>query len=108
MGKVLKIVGIGLLICISVLSWVQAGSTHLKSKSLITCDCDSTDTIIFAYERFRGRISFDVLKKMTLIVSAIQNSCIECQSFISFGLKSLLTNSYQRNVFYVYSFSTVP
>jgi hypothetical protein len=106
LGKVLKIIGIGLLIGISVISWIQVGNTHERSNSSITCDGDSSDTIIMAQERFRGRVFFDILK--TFITSWIQNSCVGFQFVNSNELKSLLVNGYQRNVFYVYTFSTVP
>ena len=108
LGKVLKIMGIGLLIGTIVISWIQVGNTHVKLKSSITCDGDSSDTIILAQERFRGRVFLDILKKMTFIISSIQNSSVDFQIPNSTGVKSLFVNVYQRNVFYVYAFSTVP
>ncbi len=108
LGKVLKIIGIGLLIGISVISWIQVGNSHVRSNSSITCDGDSTDTIIMAQERFRGRVFFDILKKMIFTTSWIQNAYADFQLVTSIELKSLLVNGYQRNVFYVYAFSTVP
>jgi hypothetical protein len=108
LGKVLKIVGIGMLIAISVVSWVRAGSYQMKSKDMITCDGDSSDTIILAQERSRGRVFFDVLKKMSFINGMPQNTGVAFQFINPFKLKSLLVNAYQRNVFYVYAFSAVP
>lgn len=108
LGKVLKILAIGLLIGISVISWIQVGNIHERSKSSISCDGDSSDTIIMVHERFRGRVFFDILKKMTLIPSWIQNACLDFRRVTSIELKSLFINGYQRNVFYVYSFATVP
>ena len=108
LGKVLKIVGIGMLIAISVISWIKAASYHMKSKDMITCDGDSSDTIILAQERSRGRVFFDVLKKMSFISGMPQNTGVAFQFINPFKLKSLLVNAYQRNVFYVYAFSTVP
>ena len=108
LGKVLKIMGIALLIGISIISWMQVGNSHAKSNSSISCDGDSSDTIIIAQERFRGRVFFDILKKMTFITSWIQNAYVDIQLVNSIGLKSLFVNGYQRNVFYVYVFSTVP
>jgi len=108
LGKVLKIIGIGLLIGISVISWVQVGNSHTRLNSSINCDGDSSDTIIIAQERFRGRVFFDILKKMTFITSWIQDACADFQLVTSTMSKSLFVNGYQRNVFYVYAFSTVP
>jgi len=108
LGKVLKIMGLGLLIGISIISWTQVGNSHARTNSSLSCDGDSSDTIIIAQERFRGRVFFDILKKMTFIISWIQNAYVDIQLVDSIGLKSLLVNGYQRNVFYVYAFSTVP
>lgn len=108
LGKVLKIIGIGLIIGISIISWTQVGNNHERSNSSITCDSDSSDTIIIVQERFRGRVFFDILKKMTFITSWIQNAYADFQLVTSISLKSLFVNGYQRNVFYVYAFSTVP
>ena len=108
LGKVLKIIGVGLVIGISIISWVQVGNSHTTLNSSISCDGDSSDTIIIAQERFRGRVFFDILKKMTFITSWIQNAYVDIQLVKAIGLKSLFVNGYQRNVFYVYSFSTVP
>jgi hypothetical protein len=108
LGKVLKIMGIGLLIGISLISWVQVGNSHTRLNSSINCDGDSSDTIIMAQERFRGRVFFDILKKMTFIASCIQNAYADFQLVTSIESKSLFVNGYLRNVFYVYAFSTVP
>jgi len=108
LGKVLKITGLALLIGLSIVSWLQIGTSHTRSNSSISCDGDSSDTIIMAQERFRGRVFFDILKKMTFITSWIQNAYVDIQLVSSIGLKSLFVNGYQRNVFYVYAFSTVP
>ena len=108
LGKVLKIIGIGLLIGISIISRIQVGNSHVRPNSSISCDGDSSDTIIMAQERFRGRVFFDILKKMTFITSWIQNAYVDLQLVNSIGFKSLFVNGYQRNVFYVYAFSTVP
>ena len=108
LGKVLKIIGIGLLIGISVISWIHIGNTHERTKSSITCDGESSDTIIIGHERFRGRVLFDILKKMTLNTSWIQNVCVDFYLVNSIEFKSLFINGYQRNVFYVYTFSSVP
>jgi hypothetical protein len=108
LGKVLKIIGIGLLIAISVISWVQVGSSHTRVNSSINCDGDSSDTIIIGQERFRARVFFDILKKMTFTTSWIQNAFADFQLVASIESRSLFVNGYQRNVFYVYAFSTVP
>ena len=108
LGKVLKILGVALLIGISMISWMQVGNSHARSNSSISCDGDSSDTIIIAQERFRGRVFFDILKKMTFITSWIQDACADFQLVTSTMSKSLFVNGYQRNVFYVYAFSTVP
>jgi hypothetical protein len=108
LGKVLKIIGIALLIAISVISWIQVGNAHERSKSSITCDGESSDTIIMVHERFRGRVFFDILKKMAFITSWVQNAGLDFRLINAIELKSLFINGYQRNVFYVYSFATVP
>lgn len=108
LGKVLKIMGIGLLIGISVISWVQIGYTHMKSNSSITCDGDSGDKIIMAQERFRVRVFFDIIKKMTFMTGAIKDIYVDFVLVNSISMKSLFVNGYQRNVFYVYAFSSVP
>jgi hypothetical protein len=107
-GKVLKIVGIGLLIGISVISWVQAVSYQSKSKNMITCEGESSDTIIIVQERFRGRVYLDILKKMSFINEVCEKQGMYFGFINTFKLKSLFVNTYQRNVFYVFSFSTVP
>ena len=107
--KVLKITGITLLIAISVLSSSQVGCMYVKSKIMITCEgADLSDTIIAAQERFRGRIFFDILKKMMFISSAIPSLYVDFQPVNLYGVKSLFVNAYQRNVFYVYAVSAVP
>ena len=108
LGKVLKIIGVALVIGISIISWMQVGNSHTRSNSSISCDGDSSDTIIIAQERFRGRVFFDILKKMTFIAGWIQNAFADFQLVASIESKSLFVNGYQRNVFYVYAFSTVP
>jgi hypothetical protein len=108
LGKVLKIIGIGLLIGISIISCIKVGDHHTKETSSIICDCDSSDTIIIVQERFRGRVFFDLLKKMTFFSSWIQDAYADFQLATSIELEFLFVNGYQRNVFYVYAFSTVP
>jgi hypothetical protein len=107
--KAIKISGILLLVGVSVISWIHVGSAQEKSKSLITCDGDSSDTINLLQDRHRSRVFFEVLKKVTtLVTTSSQNACTVFEIFNSFELKSLFMNAYQRNVFYVYAFSTVP
>jgi hypothetical protein len=108
LGKVLKIIGVGLLIGITIISWIQVGNSHESANSSISCAGDSSDTIIIGQERFRGRVFFDILKKMTFITGLVQNAYVDLRLVNSIGLKSLFVNGYQRNVFYVYAFSTVP
>lgn len=107
--KAIKISGILLLVGVSVISWIHVGSAQEKSKSLITRDGDSSDTINLLQDRQRSRVFFEVLKKVTTLVTpSSQNACSVFEIFNSFELKSLFMNAYQRNVFYVYAFSTVP
>jgi hypothetical protein len=102
------VTGIGLLVIFSVIASVQVASIQLKKKSFITCDGDSTDTIIVAQERQRSRVFLDVLKKMTFMRSSF-NSVYEPVSQLNlFEVRSLFMNAYQRNVFYVFALSTVP
>jgi hypothetical protein len=108
LGKVLKIIGVGLIIAISIISWMQVGKSQTRSDSSISCDGDSSDTIIIAQERFRGRGFIDIFNKMPFITNWIQQTYIDIQLVSTIGLKFLFVNGYQRNVFYVYAFSTVP
>lgn len=107
LGKVLKIVTIVLLIGIGTVSLVQVGNAHDRAKSSISCKGDS-DTIIIVQERSRGREFIDILKKVMFSINWIPSASIDFLVANSTELKSLLVNRYQRNVFYVYSFSTVP
>jgi hypothetical protein len=108
LGKVLKIVGTVVLICITVLSCVQAGTSHLKAKSFVTSDSEPYDTIILGLERFRGRIVFHLLKSMAVVTTGIRFPIIDFPGQKKFESESYFVNSYQRNVFYIYALSTVP
>lgn len=108
LGKIVKAAGIGLLVVVSVIAGIQVTSVQLKHKTLIACDVDSTDTIIMTQERQRTRVFLDVLKKMMFINSPIKNAFADFRQLNSFEIKSLFMNAYQRNVFYVFAFSTVP
>lgn len=107
-GKVLKITGTVLLICISVISWLQASSFQLKSKSFVSCERESSDTIIMAHERFRGRVLFDVIKRMTLLAASLPDCYVYFQWTNHFEWKPFFVNAYLRNVFYIYAASAVP
>jgi len=107
--KLLKIMGIGLLIGIGLLSSIQVAHACEKSKCMITCEgADLADTIIVAPERSRVRVYLDMFKKLMFVSTTIPNSSIDFQPISSNGLKHLFVNVYQRNVFYVYASSTVP
>jgi hypothetical protein len=107
--KLLKIMGIGLLIGIGLVSSIQVGHACEKSKCVITCEgADLVDTIIVTPERSRVRVYLDMFKKLMFVSTTIPNSSIDFQPISSNGLKHLFVNVYQRNVFYVYASSTVP
>ena len=108
LGKVLRIVGTVVLICTTVLSCVQVGTSHLKAKSFVTSDGEPYDTIILGLERFRSRIVFDLLKSMAVTTSGIRFSTIDFPGQKKAELKTYFVNVYQRNVFYIYTFSSVP
>lgn len=108
LGKVLKIVGTVVLICTTVLSCVQVGTSHLKAKSFITSDGEPYDTIILGLERFRSRIVFDLLKSMAVTTNGIRFPIIDFPGKERVALKSYFVNAFQRNVFYIYTLSSVP
>jgi hypothetical protein len=107
-GKVIKVVCMMLLISASLLFGAQANGYSHWSKSLLTCDGEMPDTIISAPERFRERVHFEALNKMTVMTHAIR-ACGGLFQFVNpLASESLFINAYQRNVFYIYAFSTVP
>lgn len=106
--KILKVMLIGLLIISSTASCFQLGSGQLKNNRVIACEGDSSDTIIVMQERQRTRVFFDILKKITFVMPSIQNAYFPLRQLNSFEVQSLFMNAYQRNVFYVFAFSTVP
>jgi hypothetical protein len=106
--RILKVMFIGMLIISSAASCIQIGSEHLKNNRIIACEGDPSDTIIVAQERQRTRVFFDVLKKITFVVPSIHHAYFPLRQLNSFEVQSLLMNVYQRNVFYVFAFSTVP
>ncbi len=97
-----------LLISVSLLSWAQASTYEHRSKSLLSCDGETSDTIIMAQERFRGRVHFDSVNKMTDI--ALVTRAGDCLFHLvnPLAYKYLFINAFQRNVFYIYASSTVP
>ena len=50
----------------------------------------------------------DMLKKLTFLPSPVQHARLVFGELKAVELKSLFVNAYQRNVFYVFAFSTVP
>ena len=106
--KILKVILLGLLIISSSASCIQIGSGQLKNNRIIACEGDSSETIIVMQERQRTRVFFEVLKKITFVLPSIQNAYFSLRQLNSFEIQSLFMNAYQRNVFYVFSFSTVP
>jgi|SRR5688572_22379 len=108
LGKVLKNIGIILLVVISMVTWTHAGSSQLKSKSLITCEPEAADTIILGQERCRVRVFLDLLKKIPLFSGTIQSFRINFPSAESHDGDEVAVSFYQRNVFYIHAPSTVP
>jgi hypothetical protein len=108
LGKVLKIVGTVVLICTAALSCFQVGASHVKAKSFVTSDGEPYDTIIFELERFRSRIVFDILKSMAITTNGIRFPIFDFPGRKKIELKSYFVNFYQRNVFYIYTLSSVP
>lgn len=107
-GKLLKVGGIGILVIMSLISTIQVDSDHRKKKSSITCEGDEPETIIVVPDRQRTRVFLDILKKLTFLPSPVHHACLVFGELKSVELKSLFVNAYQRNVFYVFAFSTVP
>jgi hypothetical protein len=107
-GKVMKVAGIAVLLFISILGSIQVGSSGLKNKSFITCEGDTTDRIIVTQERQRNRVFWDTFKKVMIVMNPILSACDSFRPLNAFEIKSLFMNAYQRNVFYVFAFSTVP
>ena len=107
-GKIIKAAGIGVLLMMSVLTAIQAHSSNQKRMNTLTCDGDDTDTIIVAPDRLRSRLLLDIFKKLTFLPSPLGHvSRIVCDLKLH-ERKLLFVNAYQRNVFYVFTFSTVP
>lgn len=107
-GKLVKVVGIGMLVIMSLISTIQVDSSHRKKRSSISCEGDEAETIIVVPDRQRTRVFLDILKKSTILPSPVQHACLVFGELKSFDVKLLFVNAYQRNVFYVFAFSTVP
>ena len=107
-GKFIQATGIGLLLVMSLISTVQVDSGNRKKMNAITCDGDDTETIIVPYDRLRSRMLADVFKKLTFLPSPLTHVTMIVCDIKPNQRKSLFVNAYQRNVFYVFAFSTVP
>ena len=108
LGKVLKNIGIILLVVVSVVTWTKAGTSQLKIKSLITCEPDSGDTIILGQERCRVRVFLDVLKKLPLFSVSIRSFAVDFPEIEIIDSDAVFVSFYQRNIFYIHAPSTVP
>jgi hypothetical protein len=106
--KALRIIGAGLFISMIAMSSMQVGYSKSKMKNLITCDADLSDTINLGQERSRGRVFFDILKKVTFLGNLVQKLYVRHHQISDYAAKSLFLGVVQRNVFYVYACSTVP
>jgi hypothetical protein len=107
-GKLVEIGGIGMLIMMSLICTIQVDSSHRKERSSISCEGDGVETILVVPDRQRTRVFLDMLKKLTFLPSPVQLARLDFGELKSVELKSLFVNAYQRNVFYVFAFSTVP
>ncbi|HZI23814.1 MAG TPA: hypothetical protein VFD46_01995 [Chryseolinea sp.] len=106
--KALKIIGVGLFLCMVAMSSTQAAYSQNRTKNLITCDADLSDTINLGQERSRGREFIDTLKKVTFLDNLVRKLYIRHHQISDYVAKSLFLGVVQRNVFYVYACSTVP
>lgn len=97
-----------MLIIMSLTSTIQVDSSHWKERSFISCESDGEETMIVVPARQRVRMFLDVLKKLTFLPSPVQHARLVFGELKSVELKSLFVNAYQRNVLYVFAFSTVP
>jgi hypothetical protein len=106
--QVLKVTGIVILLAMCLTSTIQVGSGSRKKKSSVSCAGDTAETIIVAHERQRTRAFLEFLKKLTFVTSPLWRNGSVFRELNSVVPKSLFVNAYQRNVFYVFAFSTVP
>lgn len=104
----LKVTGIVVLLAMCLISTIQVDSGYRKKRSSISCDGDTAETIIVAHERQRTRAFLDILKKLTFATTSLRRDGSVFRELNPSWPKSLLVNAYQRNVFYVFAFSTVP
>jgi hypothetical protein len=107
-GKLVKIGGIGMLIVMSLISTIQVNSNHRNQSSSISCEGDGAETMLVVPDRQRTRVLLDILNKLMFLPSPVQQARLLFGEMKSVELKSLFVNAYQRNVFYVFAFSTVP
>lgn len=109
LGKILKTVGMCSLICMGIVSWVESNTRERNVKSRITCENESSDTIIIGQERLRGRMQMEVMTIFDVITHSMPVKAYNMVSGVHIQrLKLLFINSYQRNVFYVNVPSSVP
>lgn len=107
-GKLSKAAAIGILLMMSFIATIQVDSGPRKKMSAITCDGDEPETIIVPHDRLRTRMLVDIFKKLTFLPSPLRHVALVVRDVKLNSMKLLFVNAYQRNVFYVFAFSTVP
>lgn len=106
--KLIKASGIGMILMMSLITTLQVESSYRKKANAITCDGEDSETIIVAHDRLRSRLLVDIFKKLTFLPTALRHVSLVVCEVKSNASKLLFVNAYQRNVFYVFAFSTVP
>ncbi len=107
-GTSLKAAGIGILLLMSLIATIQVDSSNRKKMNTITCEGDDAETIIVAPDRLRSRLLMDIFKKVMFLPSPVRHVSLMLRELKLNEMKLLFVNAYQRNVFYVFTFSTVP
>lgn len=107
-SHVLKVTGVVILLAMCLISAIQVDSSYRKKRSSISSDGDTAETIIVAHERQRTRAFLDILKRLTFATTPLRRDGSVFPELNPAWPKSILVNAYQRNVFYVFAFSTVP
>ena len=107
-GKIIKVAGIGVLVTMSLIITIQVDSSNRKRMNTLTCDGEDAETIMVAPDRLRSRLLLDFFKKLTFLPSPLGHVSRIVRDLKLNETKLLFVNAYQRNVFYVFTFSSVP
>lgn len=107
-SKLIKATAIGALLMMSLITTIPVDSSNRSRANAITCAGDDAQTIIVAHDRLRSRLLVDIFKKLTFLPSPLRHVLLMVRELKMNERKLLFVNAYQRNVFYVFAFSTVP